>query len=125
MRKEIKELWVNALRSGEYKQHTGSLKDPDTNSFCCLGVLCDLHRKRRKTATWKFNSSYGSTDYMNNSGALPAKVIKWAGLDKDVESGKILAPASVYIVKNNESLIRKNDYGGTFAQIADIIEENL
>lgn len=36
---ELKTKWVKALRSGKYKQGRGRLYDPDTKSFCCLGVL--------------------------------------------------------------------------------------
>jgi len=32
--------WVDALRSGEYKQTTGSLHDAD--GYCCLGVACKV-----------------------------------------------------------------------------------
>jgi hypothetical protein len=39
MNKEYKEKWVEALRSGEYKQGTRYLKHGD--EYCCLGVLCD------------------------------------------------------------------------------------
>lgn len=35
---EFKEKWVAALRSGEYKQGTGYLKNG--NCYCCLGVAC-------------------------------------------------------------------------------------
>lgn len=31
--------WLKALRSGEYKQTTGTLYNPKTGGFCCLGVL--------------------------------------------------------------------------------------
>jgi hypothetical protein len=31
--------WVQALRSGEYRQARGRLKKG--NAFCCLGVACD------------------------------------------------------------------------------------
>lgn len=31
--------WLKALRSGEYKQTTGTLYNPKTCGFCCLGVL--------------------------------------------------------------------------------------
>lgn len=40
MDKKIKKVWVKALKSGEYTQASGSLKDGDW--FCCLGVLCDI-----------------------------------------------------------------------------------
>lgn len=40
MNPELKAKWVAALRSGEYEQITGSLKEPD--GYCCLGVLCEV-----------------------------------------------------------------------------------
>lgn len=39
MPKDLKDKWVKALRSGEYKQGRGTLYTPSTKSFCCLGVL--------------------------------------------------------------------------------------
>jgi hypothetical protein len=38
-----KEQWIAALRSGDYKQGKCQLYEPLSHSFCCLGVLCDLH----------------------------------------------------------------------------------
>jgi hypothetical protein len=35
---ELKQKWVTALRSGEFKQGRGALEEDGT--FCCLGVLC-------------------------------------------------------------------------------------
>lgn len=40
--KKIKEDWITALRSGEYKQGTGRLITTDNSgsiAYCCLGVL--------------------------------------------------------------------------------------
>lgn len=36
----IKTKWIEALRSGKYLQGTGCLRREET--FCCLGVLCDV-----------------------------------------------------------------------------------
>ncbi len=36
----LKSKWIDALRSGEFKQAQGSLKHDD--GYCCLGVLCVL-----------------------------------------------------------------------------------
>jgi hypothetical protein len=36
----LKQRWVEALRSGEYEQGAGALRNGD--KFCCLGVLCDI-----------------------------------------------------------------------------------
>ncbi len=40
LNKELVTKWVEALRSGKYKQTKGSLHKGD--AFCCLGVLCDI-----------------------------------------------------------------------------------
>jgi len=37
---ELKEKWIEALRSGKYEQGRGFLRRKD--KYCCLGVLCDL-----------------------------------------------------------------------------------
>ena len=36
---EIKDKWLTALRSGEYKQGRAQLYNDLSNSYCCLGVL--------------------------------------------------------------------------------------
>jgi hypothetical protein len=43
MKPEIKKMWLEALRSGQYKQGGGALRPHGGNEFCCLGVLCNLH----------------------------------------------------------------------------------
>ncbi len=44
MKKSVCIAWIEALRSGNYKQHRGSLVRYDDSgsvtSYCCLGVLC-------------------------------------------------------------------------------------
>src|SRR5689334_10310233 len=40
MKREDKDKWVAALRSGDYKQGHTFLRFKDT--FCCLGVACDV-----------------------------------------------------------------------------------
>lgn len=44
MNKKLKAKWVAALRSGEYRQTTGCLKEGDC--YCCLGVLAEVAGKR-------------------------------------------------------------------------------
>lgn len=48
--KELKDEWVAALRSGNYKQGTGKLKSFDC--YCCLGVLACLLEKSNKHKYW-------------------------------------------------------------------------
>ena len=41
MKREVAELWVEALRSGKYSQTKAYLQDKE--SYCCLGVLCKIY----------------------------------------------------------------------------------
>lgn len=45
MKKSVAMKWVNALRSGKYKQGRMYLHNKAANTFCCLGVLDDLYPK--------------------------------------------------------------------------------
>lgn len=40
MDKKLKAKWVSALRGDKYPQGTGMMYEPESESFCCLGVLC-------------------------------------------------------------------------------------
>lgn len=40
MKKSLKDRWIKALLSGEYKQGKGRLKKGE--GYCCLGVLCEV-----------------------------------------------------------------------------------
>jgi hypothetical protein len=44
MKAELKKRWVEALRSGWYRQGRGCLRrnNKGADEHCCLGVLCDL-----------------------------------------------------------------------------------
>lgn len=106
MNPEIKEKWINALLSGEYKQVNGMLRSGD--KYCCLGVLCDIHSKETGTQWSKTESYMGSPDY------LPYEVEKWAGLSNF---------AGMY--DDRESLAHDNDTGKSFAEIAEIIREKF
>lgn len=41
MNPTLKKQWIEALRSGKYRQGRGSLRS-ESGEYCCLGVLCDL-----------------------------------------------------------------------------------
>lgn len=116
MDKQIKQKWVEALRSEEYEQGTEALRED--NKYCCLGVLCDLYRKETGKGKWnlqqekefmaEFEDGEGETDYLR----LTSDVAKWAGL-----------PMSPKIRYNHLSNL--NDGGETFSTIADLIDENF
>lgn len=110
MNPEIKAAWVAALRSGEYKQGRGQLRNTD-DEYCCLGVLCDLAVKAGVTE-WVFSlesTSYGCGAY-EATVVPPPEVREW-----DEHSGL-----------SEKGLIFANDEEGmTFDQIADLIEADL
>jgi hypothetical protein len=109
MKKSIKKKWVAALRSGEYEQGTGKLRDGDT--YCCLGVLCDIHRKETG-GRWRLEK------YRAENLRLPDEVVSWAGL-------KSKSPAVFYENEDQYLSVLNDDIECNFDQIADAIEENL
>jgi hypothetical protein len=42
MNPKVKERWLAALRSGEYRKAKGQLHRPRRGSYCCLGVLREV-----------------------------------------------------------------------------------
>jgi hypothetical protein len=113
MKPSIKKKWVAALRSGEYKQTTIALRKGA--SFCCLGVLCNLHAQAHKRIAAKEKHR---AVYMGECELLPDAVIHWAGLE-DRWGG------DVHIKNCRKSLAEHNDSGATFKQIAAAIEAQL
>ena len=42
MDRALRDRWVAALRSGDYKQGRVYLHNSEGDTWCCLGVLCDV-----------------------------------------------------------------------------------
>lgn len=118
---EIKQQWIAALRSDEFKQGREVLRSDD--KFCCLGVLCDLHRKANPIYDWI--KADNDEDYIYSPGLeqfeLPRVVMDWAGL----KYSNPPTPHREFNGKVYQSLAELNDAGATFAEIADIIEADL
>ncbi len=107
MNQEIKNKWIAALKSGEYQQGTGFLKQD--GKFCCLGVLCDIHAKE----TGNLFNTLGK--YLGENRILPKEVVNWSGISS--ASGRR---------EYSNSLWELNDIDGfSFSQIADIIEKHF
>lgn len=104
MDKHLKKRWVTALRSGQYTQGTGCLRNG--SKFCCLGVLCDL----RNPSGWEECGPEHNVYYPGT--------YRFAGRLADLESNIVDAEAQRH-------LVRMNDLGASFATIADWIEVNL
>ena len=105
MKPDIKQAWLTALRSGDYQQGQGYLRQGD--QYCCLGVLCDLYGKavgpEWEAADDDVHAMHGTES------SLPFRVQEWA---------RIASP-------NPLDLVEMNDNGSTFEELANIIEESL
>ena len=53
MDKSYKQAWVNALRSGKYRQGKRGLHNSMKDTYCCLGVLCDIAVQRGDLGRYK------------------------------------------------------------------------
>lgn len=109
MNKDIADKWVEALRSGKYKQGRGLLKGEV--GFCCLGVLCDI-----SNLSTSERDDMNLNTYCGKVNTLPSTVMKWAGININRTTYRL------------DSLARLNDEGESFDEIANLIErtwENL
>lgn len=112
MNEEVKQKWLEALRSGEYEQGKEMLRRHD-DKFCCLGVLTDLYVKDNATE-WQVNDN--GDWYVGDDGEtqfLAFEVQEWADLHTS---------AGAY---EDGELIEDNDVGTPFSEIADIIEKEF
>lgn len=107
--KELRTKWVEALRSGKYLQNKGALRKD--NSFCCLGVACDV---AKLFWTLRLNTGFYSvldkrdTDSFSNEMSLPETLRKQLGLSSAQQS----------------ALAHLNDFeNSSFEEIADAIEK--
>jgi hypothetical protein len=91
-------LWLEALRSGKYKQGHNNLKTSD--SYCCLGVACELS----KLDTWSTEETY-----LGHKVLIPIKVARWL---------KIHPYKIAYLERLNDLDLL------SFSKIADHIEAN-
>lgn len=109
MDNRIKKLWVNALRSGEYKQGKMRMRKEDRARndvrYCCLGVLTEVQCQET------------DAEFTHDKQLLSTNTRDWAGLEQRDPS----------FVRNGETetLATMNDRGDSFAQIADDIERYL
>jgi hypothetical protein len=109
MTQELKTKWLTALRSGEYKQGIGVLRSAESDSYCCLGVLCDIS----ELGTWH---------------SLNYKFITKKGF---MEEGYAFLPPTI-AADINLSRIQQRKLSGmndsdlySFTEIADWIEKNV
>lgn len=132
MKPEIKARWIKALLSGDYEQTKFRLKSKDSpNSYCCMGVLCDLYMQERGKE-WKLKpdsatkAGHGAAYFCEEQYMeIPEEVLSWAGLTEEE------MVVEIFIGSDDEpphlaTLIELNDdHNYTFEDIAKVIKDEL
>lgn len=127
MNKEIKQKWVEALRSGKYTQGRNRLASSN-GSYCPLGVLCelaveaDVAHKRQAESGYVYFVRFDNSVYFAGSEeavySLPDRVVDWAGLSSN--NPWIDTPT------HRGAIAHLNDNAGfSFDEIANGIEVSL
>jgi hypothetical protein len=116
MNTEIKAKWLEALRSGKYKQAQRALCELNADgskSYCCLGVLCDIVAPEDWAGPEKMQMSDGSHYFIRHLShtQMPASMIH---TQASLHGGA----ADKLAQMNDEEQL-------SFAEIADWIEVNL
>jgi hypothetical protein len=105
MTPELKKLWVDALRSGNYDQTKQYLKvqddvdDEEANGFCCLGVLMDIAGTDDEKETHEWEEGFAASMLSH----------EWCH-------------KHFLRITDRNHLAEMNDDGESFAEIADYIE---
>ncbi len=104
MKTRVKQAWITALRSGDYKQGKGSLLTCglQDNKYCCLGVLVNIFENENDLKFDKDSTGEGR----NHCNFLPSIVVQWSGVT----------------VSQQEILASLNDRGIDFNLIARVID---
>jgi hypothetical protein len=121
MKEKVAKAWVAALRSGEYRQAHGCLRNDD-GEMCCLGVLCDISELGRwqnvGINVYKGLALLGDRVFSSTMGTPPKAVMDWAGMRTPLGEFADIARFG------GDTLAKINDLGASFNFIADIIEDN-
>ena len=143
MKTDIKNQWLEALRSGHYQQGIRALRHINTqekdqpDQFCCLGVLCDLYAKAHpndlnwgpQTAFYNvpFLTRFEGDDEIHKSMSyLPMRVREWAGLKNSDPIVNVQLTSVHGVAYTDETNLSKlNDSGWPFTRIATVSEDQL
>lgn len=118
MKREVMQMWVDALRSGEYQQGVGELRvvwETGDIDYCCLGVLCDLHRRRTNQGEWLEEGYVPWGASKKHVRTLPEPVRRWA----EMRDGNPDMP------EKQMTIAELNDVSELpFTELAELIEQN-
>lgn len=130
MNPEVKQKWIEALESGQYKHGKGLLRNGN-NEFCALGVLCDIYAQEHNEP-WLRHSLYEfkpaekpslqfkSVEFglLGYTTELPVEVATWAGLVNNQDFQDELNNCQSFIAA-------ENDNSDSFAEVIQAIKKYL
>lgn len=116
----LKAKWLADLRSGNYEQANGFLRNANMNSYCCLGVLCIT--AGAQFTNWTDPNAEEDEGRYRNVPVLSGDNIADGG---DQELSREFMRTIGLGEKEQADLIEMNDSGCSFSHIADYIEKNL
>ena len=126
--KQKKQEWIDALRSGKYKQ-TDSVLHDGHGAFCCLGVLCDITPDMVTKTDGGFMCKIDGNLTMS---ALPDSLankygITNFGLITNTDNNELAEYGIKNIVNNSLEVVLSdlNDRGMSFIEIAGVIEKHF
>jgi hypothetical protein len=120
--KPLFELWIESLKSGEYKQAVGTLKCKSSEtrqhaSYCCLGVLCTIAETFGQPPLDDKIYVHSNLTGLFNTGLLNAEIYpEQLYLPQHNE----LAEYLIYLNDGTENLKQHN-----FSEIANFLENNI
>jgi hypothetical protein len=93
------DLWIEALRSGAYRQTRLALRDNE--GFCCLGVACEVAIEAGLPLKRAGDDGYSSLDgQIIQRAFLPRAVMEWLGLSTG--DGRVSAAQSLSQLNDRE-----------------------
>ncbi len=123
---EARALWIQALRSGEYKQTDGRLCEVDDGaedpnpSYCCLCVACEVFITAEPDMQMVVEDKEHVRHFNGSYATLPLDVKNWLGM---IDSAGEYGDSEDEDWDPDTSLAQDNDsHGLTFNEIAAIIE---
>ena len=131
--------WIEALRSGRYQQGDETLR-ASKDSFCCLGVACDLFNP----LGWDYKPDEGYVFLDGFLCEMPPVVARHFGLQPyevdPIISREVILDYTESLNDSYRSMVLRsciedyidgtnlstlNDTGATFQEIADLIERQF
>lgn len=107
MKKDKLDKWLNALRSGAFKNIAGALRNNE--GYCAMGILCEISG----LSNWEPQKDCTRLKYLGQDKYLPKEVAEWAGMSPE----EISSVTAFLIAYNDQVRV-------SFYDVANLLEDN-